>query len=228
MEYFELIKESLENIDKAYYQSLNLNAYDFTQVQPCTDLKEKIYTYKERVFCYELYHQLRVFIENQKSNNENLAIWDHALLQGELQKNQLSKTINEKFKVRRLNGIYVPDFILHQPHTANHQKFVMEVKTKPSLIFNDFKKDIIKLIEFVEKYNFENAFFLVINNNPEDIFEKIKNNKKILLKSLPNETVVLKKILIIIKENFTTEPEIISLYNLICSKPFKGFPNLIV
>ena len=97
-QYIELIKEALGNIVKKYF------TIKFEGIG-----KEKI---RERVFCYELYHQIRKLLDD----SGELDVSGGLLLNGEI-----DKSGNPKFKSEN------PDFVLHRPGTCNNV-IVVEVK----------------------------------------------------------------------------------------------------
>jgi hypothetical protein len=80
----------------------------------------------ERVFCYELYHQLRLLL------GDDLDI--------------AGKTIKKKEIFDSLTSNQIPDLIIHSQGNLERQDMVVEVKTNSSTIknkdkvFNDLKK----------------------------------------------------------------------------------------
>ncbi len=99
--------------------------------------------FKERVYCYELYHQLRL-----------LDCGNELLWQCEVDKSRRPEFKREK-----------PDFILHVPNSeVNH--LVMEVKTSES-DSRGWKKDVETLIRFLDDHRYKKAYFLIFGGrNP--------------------------------------------------------------
>ncbi|WP_042225261.1 hypothetical protein [Oceanobacillus manasiensis] len=82
----------------------------------------------ERVFCYELYHQLRKVLEKGLGDLDKKVI-----LQAELQKKQISDEVEDLMGISKLEGRYIPDFLIHEPNTVFHQNLIIEVKANPNL-----------------------------------------------------------------------------------------------
>lgn len=113
-----------------------------------------------RVYCYELYHQLRVQMENRLHGNRRAP---NLFLHSELVKVTITNDEAKRIGVYPLGSRRSPDFILHEPYTANHQIAAMEVKTNPELSYQDFVDDIQKLSELRTNYHYELAVFHCIN-----------------------------------------------------------------
>ena len=148
----ELIQAATANVDSGYFDV------------PVADYKDSIY--RERVYCYELYHQLR-------------CLWDNFefRLNGEL-----DKTMAPAFR----NGPYPrtkPDLLVHIPGHHKCNLAVVEIKAAPGR----FEKDLEKLTWFCTnfQYSYYRGIFLVfgqIKGGKEAVREKIrravKNGKK--------------------------------------------------
>lgn len=136
--YFQVIEARKENADKS-------------KDNDDTSLK-----YRERVYCYELYHQLRC-----SSLNSGY------VLDGEL----------DKSGHPLIEGDYKPDFVVHVPGGMKDNLIVIEVKPEDAN-HSGFKKDLYKLKEFIEKYCYHRGILLIYSNN--DIsqlhLEKIKTH----------------------------------------------------
>ncbi|WP_104046349.1 methionyl-tRNA formyltransferase-like protein [Vibrio jasicida] len=100
--------------------------------------------YRERVYCYELYHQMRV-------------LWDESsefILNGEVDKS--AHPILRALKTDHVK----PDFLVHTPGDMNGNHAIIEVKHKKAPL-NGIKKDLESLALFREKANYERAIYLV-------------------------------------------------------------------
>ncbi len=95
---------------------------------PVADTEEVIY--RERVYCYELYHQLRMLLDE----DEDLRSYS---LGGEVDK-----------RGHPIIRHYVPDFVLHKPGAMDNL-VVMEVKPIHASVA-ELRKDIKKLKYFVK------------------------------------------------------------------------------
>jgi len=98
-EFLRALKEASGNIGEYYFKVAMANL--------------KGYRFRERVYCYELYHRLRLALPPD-------AIFPYTL-QGEMDKD--GHPI-----IHKVVGAVKPDFILHKPGTMNDNLLVIEVK----------------------------------------------------------------------------------------------------
>ncbi|WP_308638970.1 hypothetical protein [Paenibacillus silvisoli] len=132
--------------------------------------------FRERVYCYELYHQLRIAL-----SEENLPY----LLHGEMDK----RTHREYSQVLSLKNS-TPDFIIHVPEVMEHNLIVMEVKhvesTMPSIL-----EDIKKLSEFVKAGSYYRGISYIFGelspDNEDILFENLSEEIVIILHKKVNE-----------------------------------------
>ena len=109
--------------------------------------------YRERVYCYELYHQLRKTFKD----------YNWYKLYGEV----------DKTGHPLLPGDYKPDFIIHNPGDMDTNLAIIEVK--PIIATRaEMEKDLIKLEFFLEKGNYYAGILLVYAWN-QDSYKKILN-----------------------------------------------------
>lgn len=114
--------------------------------------------YRERVYCYELYHQLRNILGDGFPYK----------LDGEIDK--------EGHPIRPELGPKKPDFIVHVPGEMDQNLVVIEVK--PIIVERrDLEKDINTLKGFLEKANYHRAIMYIYGDkgNRNDIVD-IANN----------------------------------------------------
>ena len=136
---------AIENIDTFYFQL------------PVAEGDEPIY--RERVYCYELYHQLRYMLSNSFPYKLN----------GEVDKSGHPIIRNAK----------KPDFIIHQPGHMEHNLIVIEVKpvtVKDRL--NEFREDLNTLKWFLNEAKYYRAIMLIYGNIKGIISENIKQEIK--------------------------------------------------
>ena len=124
--------------------------------------------YRERVYCYELYHQMRCY----DSIDVNL------YLMGEIDKGGHPK-IEECAKGLK------PDFLIHEPGSGNNYA-VIEVKSVEGLkrrLYNRnvppqyaYEKDIESLSCFVDKMGYQRGIYLIYGNNNENWITKVKES----------------------------------------------------
>jgi len=146
--FINIIKAATKKIPKKYFQL------------PVVDKEDPIY--RERVYCYELYHQMR-------------SIWPIATeysLAGELDKSGAPRFLSEK-KLKKKK----PDFLIHISGEGNN-KLIIEVK---SIITekNKIKKDLETLTAFINHADYKQAILLIYGDGNEKI-ERLKDNANTL------------------------------------------------
>jgi len=120
------------------------------------------YRFRERVYCYELYHQLRLALKCFPYT-----------LQGEMDKN------NHPI-IHREVGAVKPDFILHKPGTMKNNLLVMEVKPLNNTNRTQLKKDLDTLTKFLD-LGYYKAIHLIygsLRRNDGGISKVIKTYKE--------------------------------------------------
>jgi hypothetical protein len=121
----------------------NMNDPHYFQIEEAGSDELK---YRERVYCYELYHQLRCELTDEY----------YYKLDGELDKAG-HPIIKEGFK---------PDFVVQKPKRMDENLVVIEVKPingKPSSIIDDMKK----LKDFIDKYGYHGGIMLIYGENSD-------------------------------------------------------------
>lgn len=121
------------------------------------------YGLSERVYCYELYHFLRVAMSRDNIEEE----YPNLFLHSEIVKVVLNDEQARDIGVIPLARERHPDFILHEPFSVTEQVAVLEVKVTPNINYEPFIKDIEKLSELRANYHFELGSFHCINSNME-------------------------------------------------------------
>ncbi len=144
---------------------------------------------RERVFCYELYHQMRLLHQDT----------------GEIQINgEIDKSGNTDFEELHSN----PDFIFHEPSEHKNNKIVIEVKG----IINDdkkgveaIKKDFRTLLFFINKrkVKYETGVFILYRYNFQEFKNMFKETLMEFVKGKKN-----RNIYIITIKSFGQEPEL--------------------
>ena len=129
----DLIKTALPHVGSDYF---NLK----------TNYKQIV---RERVFCYEFYHQLR----NRMTTPLELT------LNGEIDKGGHPDFAPDGWKN--------PDFVFHIPGTHEHNTLVIEVKGK--LESKGIKKDFNTITTFIEKYQYTAGVFVLYNHSLEEL-----------------------------------------------------------
>lgn len=112
--------------------------------------------YRERVYCYELYHQMRLF-------------WpDHTefYLNGEIDK--AAHPI-----LRNLGANYTkPDLLVHKPGYMEGNYAIIEVKS-PKANVHGIQKDLKTLSLFKSKVYYKRAIYLIYGYEAADVVKKV-------------------------------------------------------
>lgn len=141
--FVEILKRATSRIGREYF------------LLPVAGSDDSIY--RERVYCYELYHRLRELFE---------ASGFLYSLAGEVDKNGHT-VIYPKLGAKK------PDFIVHKPNTMEDNLIVVEVKPIRTGI-REAKKDIEILIGFLDNAQYYRAIHLVYGGNEKDIKEYVR------------------------------------------------------
>ena len=131
-----ILREATRAIDAAYFQ-LSIAGGDSV--------------YRERVYCYELYHQMR-------------CLWPEEcpfLLNGEV-----DKSGHALLTALGANG-RKPDFLVHQPGNMNGNHAIIEVK-RAEFDPEGFAKDLDTLKLFVNRVGYRRAIYLVYGDQADD------------------------------------------------------------
>ena len=176
-DYVSLVVDALQNVDVEYFE--------------IKQTKTKSTKKRERVFCYELYHQMRKL----QKQNKHLDL----TINGEINKAG-HLVIKENFD---------PDFVIHRQGSMGDNHAVIEVKTTKN------KRGIIKDFEtikcMVHCYNYKIGIFLITGTDikwfVQEILPKLKDPNLI-----SHET----QIYVVCKNDHETKPEIATLHELRC------------
>ena len=144
--YLDLLIEAVKCVDNEYID-----------IYTKRDEVEFIKHY-ERIFCYELYHQIRCL--QKKLNLNDYVIWGEPL----------------KSYFKYIKDGKMPDFLFHKPKTEDNL-IIVEVKMVESLnsgVDDDFKK----IENYLENNNYKIGVFICIGLSADETREKIKNKLK--------------------------------------------------
>jgi len=144
-QFIKCLIKAIENIDAHYFQL------------PVSGTNESIY--RERVYCYEVYHQLRCMLGDVLPYK----------LHGEVDKAGHPVIRNGK----------KPDFIIHEPGNMSN---LVVIEVKPVTVknrLNELRKDLKTLKWFLNEAAYYRAVMLIYGNIngslPEEIKQEIKN-----------------------------------------------------
>lgn len=143
--YIDLIKSAIKKVSPEYF---NLTTtYELSGIV------------RERVFCYELYHQMRLLMKDDSPISLN---------------GEIDKRGHPDFEEKDRKN---PDFVFHIPGTHEGNTLVVEVKG--SL---DDKKGVLKdfetLLTFVGKYHYQAGVFILYNHTYADLLAFCGDNLK--------------------------------------------------
>lgn len=145
----DLVKNSTEAVGGGYFQ---------------LEIEDSDSVYRERVYCYELYHQMR-------------CVWGDGtdlIINGEV-----DKTKHPSFDGTALRRTK-PDFLIHRPGCGNENHTVIEVK-KVDASDSQFGGDIRKLNDYIELAGYKQAFYLFFGSEEGaggDVSERVRNAAK--------------------------------------------------
>ncbi len=174
--YYKDICTALKNVDDAYY------TFKYHDVH-------KLY---ERMFAYELYHQIRVIIDKKKKKSNNY--YNNVYLNGEPDKFlnlyiKLANTENKVNKKRKYKGLllkdkFSPDLVLHgSPNETNEQFYIAEIKMQSN---DKVVSDLLKMTDYVNlldpKFKMHFLIYILYSLDDDVLMEKLKakiKNKEI-------------------------------------------------
>lgn len=149
---------------------------------------------RERVFCYELYHQIRSIMNTEKS------IFPGAEFHAEIDKGG-----NSFFDKQN------PDFVLHVPGTNEYNTLVMEVKGKlDSHSIQGIKKDFTTLNSFIILCNYKIGVFLIYNHTVQELMLRAKKH----ISAIVNSEETQRKIFVVSRTKLGRSSVPTSLYDL--------------
>jgi hypothetical protein len=102
------------------------------------DKTEAVRRYRERVYCYELYHQIRALSAESAGAAAGAPAYQ---LSGEIDKAGLNAVID--------GGRHKPDLVWHVPGISNHNAVVIEVKAVDKIGRAALRKDLETLTAFL-------------------------------------------------------------------------------
>jgi len=105
--------------------------------------------YRERQYCYELYHQLR---QGWPTGGYHLS-------------GEIDKSGHPVIRGNDLDNTK-PDFLIHIPEDMDHNFAVLEVKPITGRL-GGVKKDVLTLLAYLEHGQYERAFYLVYGEPSE-------------------------------------------------------------
>jgi hypothetical protein len=127
---------------------------------PVASSSDPILMVRERVYCYELYHQLRLLLPRNKS-------FPYAL-HGEVDKSR------HPF-IERLMGRKIPDFIIHIPGNYDLKSNLAVMEVKPCGAEEEqVRKDLDTLIKFIKEAGYFAGINLIYGGNEEQLVRHLR------------------------------------------------------
>lgn len=135
----DLVKAALQNVESGYF---NLA----TTYEPSGIVRE-------RVFCYEFYHQVRLLMTDDFPISLN---------------GEIDKRGHPDFKTKDRKN---PDFVFHIPGKHEGNTIVIEVKGRLDYPEREILGDFKTLLTFVKNYNYQSGIFILYNNSYAKLLE---------------------------------------------------------
>lgn len=150
---------TIRNFSTKLYRGSIMQIFSIDEFLKCFEIaidniKQKFYLVKtiyesdgiprERVFCYELYHQLRLVLSDcyQYDLHGELDKRGHLLISQENQK--------------------IPDFLIHIPGKMNNNQVIIEIKNQISS--SEIFEDLNKIISFIRDVDYNYGILLIYNH----------------------------------------------------------------
>jgi hypothetical protein len=123
----------------------------------CVEMPDGSQAYQERIFAYELYHQVRMRFNEQ---------W---YVNGEFRKG-----LSMVPRIDRSEWV-IPDLVIHQPSTIEKNLVAVEIKSSPTLKPVDLLTDLQKLEMFTDPHrglSFSIGIMLIVNSDFRCVLEQ--------------------------------------------------------
>lgn len=186
----------MKKVNQQYYTPLFANLTDRPEIRR-----------RERNYCYELYHQMRINPCLMKKIKENNYIFNSEIDKGG------HPIIKENIN---------PDFILHRQGQMGNEDddnfLVIEVKSElNSNSYHGIAKDIKNLSKMTNEYDYRHGMFILINFSLEELKKKIRfiTNKSEYLEIKEDWKKTFSKVDIICSKKENEIDEIITLKKLV-------------
>ncbi len=134
--------------------------------------------HRERVYCYELYHQMRCL-------QEQCALQNKFTINGEIDKRG-PQEVDEDFN---------PDFVMHTPKSMKNNGCVVEVKVRSNsnsrvIDENGVLKDLKTITCMMNCYKYHNGALIFVDVDESNVIQILKSAKLPLLRRKANHIMV--------------------------------------
>jgi hypothetical protein len=160
----ELLLEATSSVSKPYFRLPTYN--------PETP-NESVEKWRERVYCYELYHQTRIRLDDIETD---------LIFQGEV-----DKKTHPQFGIEAIKGVK-PDFLYHIPGAGTEGNFVVIEVGSINNVKEKFQSDVLTLKNMMEMVGYRFAIMLIFGDGKNET--KIKSVKEYIEKMKPEITLV--------------------------------------
>jgi hypothetical protein len=207
--------KALQEIEAPHYLTANVKMVD----DICNVFNDHFTTY-ENNFTSQLSTNYSVLVKTGKINDRQ-----HFLKQLQIPKHYVfsedrdAEVVSTLEKIKDIRGnhenelsqlLTIPDFIIHKDQENSEMKnqlLIVEVKTEANLSYAKFAWDFFKLNLYLNKFNFQTACFIVVNNTEDKVGSYV--SKYITDKLYRAERT--KDLFVIAKESYNHRPHIASL-----------------
>ena len=201
----DIVIEALNKVDEIYFGYERNHEGWLNSINANLQTRRIEFRHYERVFCNELYFQIKtLLIANNFSNH---------ILFAEFQKEFLKEMTLSKLNYTQLSKRFIPDFLIHNPIDNSLQELIIEIKTRPNILIREFDYDILKIVEFIEYSKYKKGMFIAANNDLDEV--KIQINKSKKIKVINSET--RGKILIVTRSNGMNVSKVSNLNEILIS-----------
>ena len=174
LEYVSYLAKAITSVEMQYCQWRTI-----------TDNTQKI----ERVFAYELYHQLSMIARFDKFRLDGEIL---KMFKGELDKKQEKCSLTQNgLDLKLVQNRFTPDLVIHlaqNNYQQENQKVVIEIKTNRvgnqnnNASNKETAETILKLNHYLKTINFQYGVFITVSSEFEDICNQLR-----YLFSVPND-----------------------------------------
>ncbi len=148
-EIVSLICDSMGKVGKAY---INVSVYN----EP-TSIR------RERIYCYELYHQMRKEYDKRIRRS---SLWKKLCINAEA----------DKSGIRNYALGINPDFIIHQQGTIALNVCTVEVKVRMNSSAG-IKKDFESISDMMHKLNYQTGVFVLVGSSLDEFINSIRRGR---------------------------------------------------
>jgi len=190
----EAFCRSIMDIDQVFF---TVDQYDDDEEKDLKEEEKEIKAaWRERVYCYELYHQLRHHLPIGFPYTPHCEIdkKNHGNIQGMFEE-YFRKFPDQNFNIKAPN----PDFVVHKPGEMENGSNLVVVEVKHSKGYNKkgYKSDLLKLECFIEEVKYNSGIFLIYgpsDNMKDNVDGILRDKQKSLLRTVNSTSSTIKRL----------------------------------